>query len=143
MGKFRLFFEGKLGLGNLGAKMHQFCNDTSLDAKIGGALVSSDLTRGGAPDRLSSFPLHRQSTDLTIPQVTKTGVIEIFDWKRNPIYMRLSDGTELTLSYDQLNNITKGKPDVGKTVTVIFQRHPQDFTDGRSKIDKFIVHEAT
>lgn len=136
MAKFRQFFEGKLGLGNLGAKMHQFYNDPGLESRINGV-----LTQGGS-DHLPDFSMPRQGQDLTIPQVTKTGVVEIFDWKRNPIYMRLSDGTELTMTYDQFNKI-EGKPSVGKTVTVIFQRHPQDFNDQRSKIDKCIVHETT
>jgi hypothetical protein len=80
------------------------------------------------------------TTDVTIPSVERTGRITSLITKRNPIYIRLSDGTEAHFSYDEYRRID-GKPELGKTMTVIFQRHPEDRMQQASKIDKAIVRD--
>jgi len=88
----------------------------------------------------SGQSLHLPSTDMTIPSVERTGRITTLLSKRNPIYVRLSDGTEAQFTYDEYKRI-EGNPALGKTMTVIFQRHPEDSGRSYSKIDKAIVRE--
>jgi hypothetical protein len=58
--------------------------------------------------------------------------------RKNPIYVRLSDGTEAHFTYDEWKKI-EGQPALGKTMTILFQRHPEDMSQEHSKIDKVIV----
>ncbi len=76
---------------------------------------------------------HQTDFDLGMPTVTKTAQIQQLDDKRNPISMYLSDGTRLFLPYDAFKKI-KGEPRVGKTVSVVFQRRPDDQTATPSQI---------
>jgi hypothetical protein len=73
-----------------------------------------------------------------MPSVQRTGRIVGFLEKNNPVYIKLSDGTECSFTNQEMKNI-EGKPALGKTMTVIFQRHPDDFTRQYSKIEKAIV----
>lgn len=133
MGKFREFvLTEDIGLADLGPRLHNFYNSPWLDAKIGAALVPGNTSRGDGID----IP----STNLTIPSNERTGRIEVLMLKRNPIYVRLSDGTETYFSHDEYNRI-EGTPELHKTMTVIFQRHPNDASKSNSKIDKAIVRD--
>jgi len=120
MGKLKTFIESQtIGLGDLGRRIDRMYHNQNFDNQIAGA--------------------HLADIDLTIPSVTKTGRITILQLKKSPIYMRLSDGTELNFTWDEYKKI-QGKPSLGKTMTVIFQRHPKDVTNMNSKIEKVIVH---
>lgn len=74
-----------------------------------------------------------------IPSVKKTGKITTLETKKNPIYLRLSDGTEAYFTYDEYNRI-HGVPALGKTMTLVLQRHGKDNSLIPSKIDQAIIH---
>lgn len=142
MGKFKEFLlNEQIGLGDLGTRIDHMMNGQWLGNQIGGAFASTDVTGSeGSPTMgYAGHSLHLPSTDLTVPSVEKTGRITTLLLKKNPIYIRLSDGTEANFSYEEYRRI-QGKPELGKTMTLIFQRHPEDRTSGYSKIDKAIVH---
>lgn len=140
MGRFRQFLTEQVGLGDLGPKIDQVVNGQWLDSQIGGALASSDVTNSEMGDTTASagHPLHLPSTDLTIPAVVKNGRITTLIKNTNPIYLRLSDGTEAHLSYDEFRRI-EGTPAIGKAMTITFQRRPDDRSNNYSKIEKAIV----
>jgi hypothetical protein len=143
MGKFKEYLiTEELGLANLGARIDDLFHNQWLANAINGAFVSSDVSGSEQSPTMgfAGHSLHLPSTDLTIPSVEKTGRITILHLKKNPIYIRLSDGTEAYFTYDEYKRI-EGTPELGKTMTIIFQRHPQDFTQQYSKIDKAIVRD--
>lgn len=144
MGKFKEFIEnsGGIGLGDLGGRISQLYHSNEFGNQIGGALASTDVT-GTEQSNTHSYgghPLYLPSTDMTLPSIEKTGRITYLMKKRNPIYVRLSDGTEANFTWDEYKRI-EGEPAVGKTMTLIFQRHPEDSSRQHSKVDKAIVRD--
>jgi hypothetical protein len=101
----------------------------------GGAYLSSNWTNSEAPDTFSVIGRknHLPSTDFVIPNITKTGKIEILIKNKNPIFIQLSDGSKLFFTLDEFKRI-KGEPKIGKMMTVEFQRHLDDLSDIPSKI---------
>ena len=137
MGNFREFIETQVGLGNLGSRIFSMYHNQEFDTQIGGALASTDVT-GSEQSNTHSYsghPLYLPSTDLTVPATVKTGRIELLSLKTNPIKIRLSDGTEGLFTWDEFKRI-EGEPKIGKTMTITFQRSPQDLSKNHSKIDK-------
>ena len=131
MGQFKKYLlNEESGLGDIGPKLHQLFHSDYLNNQVGGAFVSNT-------------PMHDlklPNTGISVPSVERTGRITTLLLKRNPIFIKLSDGTEAHFTYDEFRRID-GKPDLGKVMTIIFQRHPDDTSDGVSKIDKAIVRE--
>ena len=78
------------------------------------------------------------SVDLTIPSAEREGRITVLELKKNPIYVRLSDGTEAHFTYDEYKRID-GKPELGKVMKISFQRHPDDTMRQFSKIDRATI----
>lgn len=143
MGKFKEFLmTEEIGLADLGPRIDQLINSQQFSNQIAGALVSSDFTGSEQSPTLGyvGHSTHLPSTDLTIPSVTREGRITTLLLKKNPIYVRLSDGTEASFSYDEYKRI-EGQPALGKVMTIMFQRHPDDFGRAFSKIDKAIVRD--
>jgi len=142
MGKFRAFLTEEVGLGNLGAKITQLFNSQDFNNQIGGAFAPSDVTGTEQPETMGSVghPLHLSSTDLTIPQINKSGRITMLSLKKNPIFVKLSDGTEANFTYDEYKKI-QGEPQLGKVMTITFQRHPGDTSQAYSKIDRVVVND--
>jgi len=143
MGKFKEFLlTEEIGLGDLGQRIDSLMNSQKFGNQIGGAFASTDVTGSemGPTMGFAGHSLWLPSTDLTVPSVERTGRITTLLLKRNPIYVRLSDGTEANFSYEEYRRI-EGSPALGKTMTLIFQRHPEDQTSGYSKIDKAIVRD--
>lgn len=141
MGKFKEFIVEQVGLGDLGPRINKVFHGPDLGNQIGGALLhpawsGSDTTPTHMDGGLDPS---KPPVDLTIPSIQSTGRITCLMLKKNPIYVRLSDGTECNFSYDEFKRI-QGKPEIGKVMTVVFQRHPQDAGPEHSKIDKAIVH---
>lgn len=138
MGKFKEFLITEdIGLADLGPRIDRFYHSDYIDAKINGAFAtSSNGTNSSTVGQAMDLP----TTDISIPSIERTGRITNIIAKRNPIYIRLSDGTEAHFSYDEYRKID-GKPELGKTMTIIFQRHPEDKTQQASKIDKVIVRD--
>lgn len=87
-----------------------------------------------APNILPFLP----STDLEIPNLVKNSIISNIVLNKNPILIELKDGTKLYLNLDQYNRISK-KPEVGKQVSVTFQRSSTDFSSIPSKIVKIDI----
>lgn len=103
---------------------------------VGGAVIlPSSWTGTEAPDTMSfeGRPLHLPSLDLALPAVTRSGRISVVVKDKNPIYVQLHDGTKLFFTHDEFRRI-KGWPEVGRTMTVVFQRNPDDKSDVPSKI---------
>lgn len=138
MGKFKEFLITEdIGLADLGPRLDRFYGSDYLDSKVNGAFATGSNAKNsptlGSADNMPDVT-------LSIPSVERTGRITNLILKRNPIYIRLSDGTEAHFSYDEYRRI-EGKPDLGKTMTLIFQRHPEDKMKQASKIDKAIVRD--
>lgn len=137
---FKTFLED-IGLGNIGPQIDRLFNNKQF-ANQAGAYVSTDNTYSspqgyfGDPASTPELP----ATSLTIPSVEKTGKIAVLLLKKNPIYIRLTDGTEAHFTYDEYKRI-QGQPALGKTMTIFFQRHPEDRTGNVSQVTKAIVRE--
>lgn len=143
MGKFKEFLiTEEIGLADLGTKIDNLYHSHWFGNQLAGAIASTDVTGTEQSPTMgySGHSLHLPSVDLTIPSSTRTGRITTLLLKKNPIYIRLSDGTEAHFTYDEYKKID-GEPSLGKTMTITFQRHPQDQTRMHSKIDKAIVRD--
>ena len=141
MGKFRDFLlTEQIGLGDLGNRIDTLFNSQKFANQIDGAFASTDVTGTEQSPTLgyAGHSLHLPSTDLTIPSVTKSGRIMVLQTKRNPIFVKLSDGTEANFTYDEYRKIV-GEPKLGSTMTITFQRHPEDRMRAYSKIDQVEV----
>lgn len=111
-------------------------NDTS-----GGAYLSSDQT-GSEMSNTMGFdgrPLHLPSYDFALPAVIKTGKVVFIEKNKNPISIHLSDGTKLYLLYPEYRRIKGSEPEMGRTVTVEFQRNAKDDSMQTSKINSITV----
>jgi hypothetical protein len=93
-------------------------------------LPSSWTGTESAPDANLPF---LSSTDLKIPQISRSSTINNIILNKNPITIELKDGTKLYLSLDEYNRI-QNKPEVGKNITVVFQRNELDKSETPSKI---------
>jgi hypothetical protein len=141
MGKFREFLlNEEVGLADLGSRIDNMFHDQRLGNQIAGAFVSTDVSGTEQPEGSVGHPLYLPSTDMTIPSSVKSGRITTLMLKKNPIYVRLSDGTEASFTYDEYQRI-EGEPALGKTMTITFQRQPEDWSRMESKIDKVIVRD--
>ena len=99
-----------------------------------GAFLGSDFTGSEVPIKYDGRPPFLPSTDMQIPTVNKTSMIRFIDKKRNPISIFLTDGTKLYLSLDQYKTISATEPEVGKTLSVSFQRRQDDVSMKPSQI---------
>lgn len=114
-------------------------------------LEEVNLTSMLSPDVSSDDAYNRQSTDrfhiasirnFILPTKTVTSEIRLFNDKNNPILIQLLDGTKISLSHDELRRIqSMGQaPEVGKRMTVVFQRNMNDKSDNYSIINSITVH---
>lgn len=142
MRSFKTFMENQtIGLGDLGRRINHLYHSQDFGNQIAGAYASSDVTGSEQSNTSSSVghPLHLPDIDLTIPSTIRSGRITTLQFKKTPIYIHLSDGTDLHLTRDQYEKINGDKPAIGKNMEVIFQRRPEDITDMMSKIDHIRV----
>jgi hypothetical protein len=101
-----------------------------------GGFLSSVMSGTEFPD--IKLP-HLSSTDLFLPKVVKNSFISYIELNKNPIMILLKDGTKLFLNIDQYNRISP-KPEIGKRITVVFQRTPEDKSNTPSKIEKIEIN---
>lgn len=95
------------------------------------AFLPSDWTGSEtAPDLRLPF---LSSTDIQIPQISRSSIISNIILNKNPIIIELKDGTRLFLSLDEYNRI-QNKPEIGKKINVVFQRNETDKSENPSKI---------
>lgn len=97
-----------------------------------GMYLGTDWTGSEAPDNLQGRGLHLPGLDL-VPTQTRSSKIAFVERTKNPIFVMLQDGTRLHFTWDEFNRI-KDRPEVGKTMTVVFQRWPGDTTESVSQI---------
>lgn len=141
MGKFKEFIiQEEVGLADLGPNIEKLFNSQEFGNQLNGALVSSQWNGMNVPTPWKGDDLQtaKNPVDLGLSSVQRTGRITALLKTKNPIYVRLSDGTECNFSFDEFKRI-QGNPDLGKTMTIVFQRHPDDMSRQFSKIDKAIV----
>lgn len=74
------------------------------------------------------------SVDVQLPQVTKSGKIIILKRNSNPIFIQLSDGTKAYFSFAEFNRIKGSGPEIGKHMTIVFQRRIDDKSRKTSQI---------
>ena len=112
--------------------------------KGGGAFLSTNQDGSEATPNFSGHAQHLPGTDMTIPtddsgnvfmpMIHRKSTIRIVDTKRNPIFVFLDDGTRLHFTYDEFKRIKGGEPAPGKTMTVVFQKNPNDRTEVPSQV---------
>lgn len=134
---FKDFINEEIALGNIPGQMDRLFGVKGFQSHAG-AYVSSDVNGSEAQEISPGHSLMLPSTDLQIPQIERQGRITTLLTKRNPIFVRLSDGTEANFTYDEFKRI-KGEPKLGKTMMISFQRHPNDAAKNHSRITKAIV----
>ena len=84
---------------------------------------------------LGSYPYGAPGVDLEIPGVSRRSKIRSVNEKKNPIEVRLMDGTALYLSLDEFNRInSRTRLEPGREITVTFQRREDDGSPDPSKI---------
>jgi hypothetical protein len=71
--------------------------------------------------------------NIEIPSITKKSRIIFIDRNKNPIYIRLKDGSKLYFTIDQYRRID-GKPEIGKEMEFKLQRLSQDKSQNTSQI---------
>jgi hypothetical protein len=104
-----------------------------------GVIAPSVATGSEIPDTKNYWghPPYLTSQDMMlqgIPSKTVEGTIEMLLTKRDPCYLKLSDGTQLWIPHDALKKRFVGVPKVGKKLRVTFQRLPGDQSKERSQI---------
>jgi len=104
--------------------------------------LPSEFTGSEAPEnaKFDTRPPHLSSLDAILPSVTKKGQIRLIERNKNPIFILLSDGTQLYLSWDEFKRIRGQEPTVGKNLTVVFQRNMNDRSKSPSKINSILCH---
>lgn len=141
MAKFKQFLlNEEIGLANLGVRVEKFYTDPSVESKINGAFVTSHWNNTNHTPWKGEGSLQNVKIpiDLTIPHIEKTGRILSINKKQNPILIKLSDGTACLFTNKEFRSI-QGEPNIGKIMTVRFQRSPQDISSNFSKIEKVVV----
>lgn len=118
-----------------GVRIHnQFSQNTvgTHNDRATGAMLPSTWT--GSED-LGPYSYGLPGTDLEIPQTTRRSKIRSVEKNRDPIRVRLMDGTVVYLTVDEFKRAeSKTRMAPGSEVTVTFQRRPEDSTDQPSKI---------
>ncbi len=103
----------------------------ALSSDYAGANLMSNM---GQKDYQSPNPLIRPDTqngqvpaiELGLPNVSKRSQIVKINYKHGGITeLAMNDNTVVRLTTDQMKLIAGDRPDVGSTLTVVFQRHPQ------------------
>jgi hypothetical protein len=107
-----------------------------------------NLTSMLSPEIGNDSGLDKQSTDrfnissvrsLILPTKTVTSQIRLLNDKSNPILIQLADGTKIYLTYDEYQRIKNQNPEVGKKISVEFQRNPTDKSDNYSMINSIKI----
>lgn len=133
---FKTFIANEsIALGNLGSKIDRLFDNDHFHNQAKSFLNSVEPNPNNP-----GYTFELPKGEIEIPQIERTGRIVTLLAKRNPIFVKLSDGTEANFTYDEWRRI-EGSPELGKVMTIVFQRHPSDFTKNHSKIDKVIVRD--
>jgi hypothetical protein len=115
--------------------------------RSGGSYITSDQSGSESDPGKNSigYPQFLPSLDMTVPQevptVQRTAKIRLIEKHKNPIFIFLSDGTRLYLTYDEFKRIKGGEPRMGQTMKVVFQRNPKDKNEAPSQIQSIWVKD--
>lgn len=137
MAEFKSFiFKEDMGLGDIGQSVDRLFNNKHFSGTAG-AYVNTDYSEPSPEGHVgdSDFLPRLPATNLTIPSIQREGRITVLLAKKNPIFVKLTDGTEAYFSYDEFKRIKGSEPSLGKTMRITFQRHPNDLNASHSKID--------
>jgi len=86
-------------------------------------------------ESLGAYPYGPPSADLEIPHVSRKSKIRSVEERRNPIVVRLMDGTAIYLTLDEFRRVdSRTKLQPGREITVTFQRREGDDGPDPSKI---------
>jgi len=77
--------------------------------------------------------------EFNVPHITKKGHILNIEYNKNPIRIKISDGTQLFLHIDDYKRLNK-EPKKGDNISIEFQRNPEDISENPSKINKIFIH---
>lgn len=142
MGNFKNFLlNEEINLGNIGEKIEKFIGNNYLNNQINGTFLSSqtsnsyNYTNWKGNDSINNV---KEPVDLILPSIVKSGRIVELQKTKNPIQIRISDGTVCSMTYDQFKKIYP-VPKEGLHISVVFQRNPEDSSESVSKIQKIIV----
>lgn len=84
---------------------------------------------------LGSYPSGTPGVDLELPSVTRRSKIRSINNKKDPIEIRLMDGTAIYLSLDEFNRVdSRTRLEVGREISVTFQRREEDGSPNPSKV---------
>lgn len=84
---------------------------------------------------LGDYPRGAPGVDLEVPSVTRRSRIRSVENKKDPIEVRLMDGTAIYLSLDEFNRVnSRTKLEVGREISVTFQRREGDGSPDPSKV---------
>ena len=128
---FKEFIEKNLNEENTVGKHNDYANT---------AFLSSDFTGSETPPNFGSRPGFLPSLDTLLPSVTKSSRIRLIERNKNPISIVLEDGTHLFLTWSEYKRIVGAEPQVGRKITVVFQRNEQDRSKSPSKINSITCH---
>lgn len=126
---FKRFVEG--GEARVHNSFSQNTPGTHNDSAVAKFLPS---TWTGSED-LGKFSYGVPGIDLEVPTVSRTSKVRSVEKNKNPIRVRLMDGTVIHLTLDEFNRIdTRTKLYPGREVTVTFQRRDDDSSQEPSKV---------
>lgn len=107
-----------------------------------------NMTSMLSPEIGNDMGYDKQSTDrfnissvrsLILPTKTVTSQIRLLNNKTTPILIQLLNGTKIYLTYDEYEKLKPQDPQIGKTITVVFQRNPEDKSDNYSLINSINI----
>ncbi len=104
------------------------------------ARLPSDWSGTEAPPKFDGRPGFLASLDVMMPSVTVTSEIRNIEKNKDPIFILLGDNTKLYLTWDEFKRISGPTPEVGKKLTVIFQRNLGDKSGEPSQVNSILCH---
>lgn len=142
--KFKEYIEKRMQEQNTVGKHNDGATTNNAGAYLGSDWTGSEQspTMGylGHPVHLPSLDLVVNMPSLGLPTVKRSSKIILIQKNKNPISVFLSDGTKIFLTLDEFNRINGKKPEVGKNITVTFQRHNKNNSEENSKIQNIMCY---
>lgn len=142
--KFKEYVEKRMQEQNTVGKHNDGATSNNSGAYIGsdwsGSEQSSTMGYLGHPPHLPSLDLVVNMPNLGLPTIKRSSKIIMIEKNKNPISIFLSDGTKMFLTFDEFKRISGQTPEIGKNLTVIFQRHEKDKSENNSKIQSIMCH---
>lgn len=92
----------------------------------------------GHPNFLPSLDIVIGSDNVTVPEISTSGIVKFFNYKKDPIKIELDNKTIVLMTFDQYKRITGDLPIIPQytKLDVTFQRHPKDLSPNTSMITR-------